>query len=306
MTTELHLTRRPTSYKDVIGQPGAVKQLVGFGKADAMPHCLLFTGPSGCGKTTLARITRRKLGCGDADFVELNCASTRGIDAVRAIQERMNLSPINGKCRVYLVDECHQLTADAQGAFLKILEEPPEHVYFMLATTHPGKLRKAVITRCTQINVVALSDKQIEKVVRDSGGEGLAGGVMAKLIAMAEGSARKALVYLGQVLAVGDADPAAQLAAMEGSEDETEAIEIARSLLRGVSWSVMAKQLKTVSGEPESLRYLVLSYCTTVALGGGKAANRAVAIIDEFSEPYFYTKKAGLVASCHAVCTAGK
>ena len=303
MTRELHLVHRPTNYKQVVGQAAAVSQLVGFGKAKAVPHCLLFTGPSGCGKTTLARITRTKLGCGDADFTEMNCASTRGIDAVRLIQEKMGLAPISGRCRVYLVDECHQLTADAQGAFLKILEEPPDHVYFMLATTDPQKLRTAIITRCTEIKVSALSDADITAMVKRNGGDGFTDKVLGALVEAAGGSARKALVLLAQCLTCDKEED--QLQALQPGDAQKAAIEICRALLRGCKWPEMCKIIKAVDDDPEGIRHLVLAYLTTVALGGGNTANRACAIMEEFMEPFFYTKKAGLVLACHAVCTAG-
>jgi DNA polymerase-3 subunit gamma/tau len=150
---EFHLSQRPTTFGEVVGQPRAVAQLTQMGRDDRRPHLLLFVGPSGCGKTTLARIVRRKLRCGEADFMEVNAANNRGIDMVRDIEQRIGLAPIDGDCRVWLIDEAHALTPDAQGAFLKILEEPPSHVYFMLATTDPQKLKPTIRTRATEIVV---------------------------------------------------------------------------------------------------------------------------------------------------------
>tara|TARA_R110002167_G_scaffold26029_1_gene89741 strand:- start:44 stop:790 length:747 start_codon:yes stop_codon:yes gene_type:complete len=244
------------------------------------------------------------LQCGDADFHELNCAQQRGIDMVREIQSRVGFAPMDGKARVWLIDEAHQLTADAQGAFLKLLEEPPEHVYFMLATTNPEKLKKTIRTRCTEIKVRALSPGELtamcSSINEEHTGEALTPGVGEALVGLAEGSARKALVLLQQIIAIeGDE---ARLAILERGEANAEAIQIARGLMNPrTTWAAMAKVLKGVTEEPEGLRWMVLSYAASVLLGGGKGAGRAAIIIEEFSENYFDTKRAGLVLSCYNV-----
>lgn len=301
---EIHLEARPTTFKQVVGQPEAVAQLISLGKSESgIPHCLLFTGPSGCGKTTLARIIRNKLKCSDADFREINAAENRGIEMVRGIQAQINKAPMSGDCRVWLVDECHQLTADAQGAFLKMLEEPPAHSYIMLATTNPEKLRKAIRTRATEIKVRDLTSTEIgvlvDRVCEDYECE-IEDSVREKLAEVSEGSARKALVLLQQVSGIDDAEK--QLAALQNADAKQAAIEIARAIMKGAGWSVVAKIIKEVDEEPESLRWMILSYFTSVALGGGKGAGRAVSIIECFADNYFDSKKAGLVASCYDAC----
>lgn len=302
MTRELHLEARPTTFKQVVGQPDACRQLVGLAKAEGgLPHCLLFTGPSGCGKTTLARIVRRRLRCGDRDFFEVNAAENRGIDMVRGIQQRVGLAPLDGEARVWLIDECHQLTADAQGAFLKLLEEPPDHVYFMLATTHPEKLRKAIRTRCTEVKVRELTEDEtvalVRQVAEDHADKELDDAVVGKLAEVAEGSARKALVLLQQVMNIGDPDKAVEV--LQRSDSKLAAIEIARALMARKKWADVAKLIKGVDEEPESLRWMILAYFSTVALGGGATADRAVAVMEEFQYNYFDTKRAGLIMSCY-------
>ena len=137
--TELYRKYRPTSFKQVVGQEEAIRTLTELGKRKAIPHAILFTGPSGVGKTTLARILQRKLKCVGNDFVEMNAANDRGVGIIRSIQNKVGLAPMLGSCRIWLMDEAHQLTSDAQSAFLKLLEDTPSHVYFMLATTDPQK-----------------------------------------------------------------------------------------------------------------------------------------------------------------------
>jgi len=200
---ELYKKYRPKDFEGVVGQTDALKSLQQMAKNKKIPHALLFTGPSGCGKTTLARIVRRELGCGKHDFSEVNCADFRGIDMVRDIRSRMMQAPISGSCRVWLIDEAHRLTGDAMDAFLKILEDTPDHVYFMLATTNPQKLLKTVRTRCTEISVKSLSNKDIVKLVTDVAkkeGKTLPKEVAKKIADKCEGSARQALVLLHQII----------------------------------------------------------------------------------------------------------
>ena len=154
---ELYKKYRPKNFKRIVGQPTITEQLTSMTRSNQFPHSSLFSGPSGCGKTTLARIMRNKLDCGDQDFQEVNCADFRGIDMVRDIRNRMNLAPIGGECRVWLIDEAHQLSSQAQNAFLKILEDTPSHVYFMLATTDPQKLIPTIRTRCAEFKVSSLN-----------------------------------------------------------------------------------------------------------------------------------------------------
>jgi len=302
---EIHLEERPTSFKQMVGQREACEQLVALAKSEeGMPHCLLFTGPSGCGKTTLARIVRRRLKCSDADFAEVNAAESRGIDMVRGIQARIGLAPIDGDARVWLIDECHQLTADAQGAFLKLLEEPPAHAYIMLATTDPQKLRRTIRTRCTEIKVRDLMISELvglaNRVAKDRTGEPLAETVAHKLAEVADGSARKALVLLQQIIGLGD--PKKQTAALEKADVKQAAIEIARAVMARKGWRPVAAILKTCDEDPESIRWMMLSYFTKVALGGGKNADHAVAVMEEFQDNFYDSKKAGLVISCYRAC----
>ena len=141
--TTLPIKYRPQYFDEVAGNKDAVAQCEAILKRSlaTIPRSWLFTGPSGTGKTTLARILRYELDCSDADFHEFNTSNTRGIDTIREITSKARLSPMDGKIQVYLLDECHQLTKDAQNALLKALEDTPKHTFFMLCTTNPEKSR---------------------------------------------------------------------------------------------------------------------------------------------------------------------
>lgn len=303
---ELYKKHRPASLKGVLGQEDAIASLHEMVKNKRVPHSILFTGPSGCGKTTLARILKSRLGCGDSDFTELNCADFRGIDMVREIRSRMGLAPIDGTCRIWLIDEAHQMSNPAQNAFLKILEDTPKHVYFFIATTDPQKLIRTIITRCSEVRVKSLGVPALRQLitgVAEREGVTVTEGVVDKIIESCEGSARMALVLLHKVIGLENEDK--MIDAIEKNSYQAQGIQIARALIDPrAQWSDVAKLIKECDEDPEGIRLLILGYATSVLLGGGKLAHRAAIMIDEFSRNFYDSKKAGLAASSYAVVTS--
>ena len=299
---ELYKKYRPKKLEDVYGQDGAVKSIKSMLESKSLPHTMLFTGPSGCGKTTLARILARKLKCAKIDYTELNAANTKGIDMVRQLQQHVGLAPASGKCRVWVIDECHELTSQAQEAFLKLLEDTPKHAYFFLATTDPKKLKKTIRTRSTEVKVKDLTASETESLVKDilkKEEKNLSDEVIEKLTDRSEGSARKCLVLLHQIIHLEEEED--QLNAIADSQSEAQAIELARALMdKNVSWSKLAGILKKLDDDPEGIRRMVLGYANAVLLGG-KQNQKAYNIICAFSTNYFDTGKAGLACSCYEV-----
>lgn len=297
--TELYRKYRPTTFTDVIGQDEVITQLKADGKRGAIAHCILFSGPSGTGKTTLARILRRKLKCVDIDYMEVNAAQSRGIDMVRDIQIRINLAPMGGKTRVWVCDEAHKLTSDAQSAFLKMLEDTPNHVYFMLCTTDPHKLLPTIRTRTTEYKLSAVGPKDMAKVLdRVVYNEGLHifEDVIDKIVNVADGSPRKALVLLHQIAGIEDEE--AQLAAISKADYQAQGIELCRALGKGSGWGQIAKILNGLDDDAEAIRYQVLGYARKIMLGGGKGAGRAADIVDAFADNFYDSKQAGLALAC--------
>lgn len=304
MSHELYKKYRPKTFKAFAGNKAVKNQLAGWVRNKKVPHCILFQGGSGMGKTTLARILRTKLNCGDADLREINAAGkARGIDEVKKIESQISMAPISGDCRFYIIDEAHKMTNDAQNAILKMLEDTPKHVYFVLCTTEPNKLLKTIKTRSTIVTVSPLTQTECEallvKICKREKLE-VEEEVVEAIAKASDGSSRKALVLLNQVA---DMDPEQRLDAIVNTDETKHAIDLCRLLMNTrTKWPAVAKLIKSIEGlEAESFRWMMLSYANNVILGGGKNAARAFVILDQFSSNYYDTKKSGLLADCWEV-----
>jgi len=148
MEMALYRKYRPQTFKEVVSQEHVVSVLENEAKTGKVAHAYLFSGSRGTGKTSVARIFAKSLGVNPEDIYEIDAASNRGIDEIRAIREAVHTYPYSSKYKIYIVDEVHMLTKEAWNAFLKTLEEPPEHVIFIMATTEEHKLPDTVISRC--------------------------------------------------------------------------------------------------------------------------------------------------------------
>lgn len=307
MTKEVELYRRhrPHKLSEVVGQAAAIAQLEKL-LASGLPHALLLSGPSGVGKTTIARILKSKLGCKSTDFCEINAAESRGIDTIREIEQSMGLAPMFGACRVWLLDEVHRLTGDSMSAMMKLLEDTPSHVYFMLATTDPQKLLKPILTRCTQIKLEPVN----EKALRDLLGSILDAesvpdmdkDVVDTIIEVADGSARKAIVILQQVLGLPAND---RVDAVRKQDTTRTAVSLAKLLMsKGTRWQDVAKTLKDIEDEPEQIRRQVLGYAAAV-LTNGSNNGRAFYLLECFETPFYDSGKPGLVRACYEVFGRG-
>jgi DNA polymerase-3 subunit gamma/tau len=144
----LYRKYRPSNFKEVIGQDSVVKALKGAIENGAIAHAYLFAGSRGIGKTSIARIFASEIGTSANDIYEIDAASNRGIDDIRALRDAVATLPFESKHKVYIIDEVHMLTKEAFNALLKTLEEPPKHVVFILATTEVHKLPETIVSRC--------------------------------------------------------------------------------------------------------------------------------------------------------------
>ena len=294
---ELFKKHRPKRLNAVIGNEETVAALQNMLERKTLPHTLLFHGPSGCGKTTLARILKKELECHDMDFKEMNCSDFRGIDTIREINRTMNLAPVGGDCRIWLLDEVHKMTSDGQNAALKMLEDTPSHVYFFLCTTEPNKILKTIQTRCCEMPVRILTYAELEKLIgRTARRERIeiSERVMNEIVEYSQGSARTALVLLDKISNLEESE---RIRAIEQKlEEENEAIELCRALIKKKPWGTITSILKNLKGEPESIRWAVLGYARVVLL---KSKNpQAYSTICAFENHFFDSKEAGLIRAC--------
>jgi DNA polymerase-3 subunit gamma/tau len=218
---------RPKSFDTLVGQEHVVRALTHALEQQRLHHAYLFTGTRGVGKTTIARILAKALNCETGitstpcgvcaacleidsgrfiDYVEMDAASNRGVDDMAALLEKAAYAPNSGRYKVYMIDEVHQLSGHAFNAMLKTLEEPPEHVKFILATTDPQKIPVTVLSRCLQFNLKQMPPGHIvEHLTRVLAAEGVACEIPAlrHLAKAAAGSMRDALSLLDQAIAHG-------------------------------------------------------------------------------------------------------
>jgi DNA polymerase-3 subunit gamma/tau len=148
MSEVLYRKYRPQNFEQVVGQNSVVSALQKSIKNNKLSHSYLFVGSRGIGKTSIARIFAKEIDTHQDDIYELDAASNRGIDEVRALREAVNTLPFHSKYKVYIIDEVHMLTKEAFNALLKTLEEPPAHIIFILATTELHKIPETIISRC--------------------------------------------------------------------------------------------------------------------------------------------------------------
>jgi len=218
---------RPQNFQEIVGQEHVVQALVNGIENNRLHHAFLFTGTRGVGKTTLARVLAKSLNCLEGisgspcgvcqhcqeikngefiDLIEVDAASRTGVDDTRSLLENVQYAPNKGKFKIYLIDEVHMFSKSSFNALLKTLEEPPEHVKFLLATTEPDKLPVTVLSRCLQFNLKRLTQKQIADhmtFLLDKESVSYDNKAINLIARVADGSMRDALSLLDQSLAFG-------------------------------------------------------------------------------------------------------
>lgn len=215
MSQALYRRYRPKNFDEVRGQEHITDVLSGAIEAGDIAHAYLFSGRRGIGKTSVARILAKELGVSDRDVYEIDAASHRGIDDVRELKEAVTSLPYESDYKVYIIDEVHMLTKPAFNALLKTLEEPPEFVIFVLATTEPDKLPETIISRCEVHEFRQPSAKQLTEVVlevAEKEGRDTAPAAAAVIARAADGSFRDAFGLLDKCLRAADGEVTAEIA----------------------------------------------------------------------------------------------
>ncbi|MEG0077356.1 DNA polymerase III subunit gamma/tau [Anaerorhabdus sp.] len=220
----LYRTYRPTSFEEVVGQKHIVTTLMNAVKQNKTAHAYLLCGPRGTGKTSVARLLAKAVNCEDKekapcnecdnckasdagthqDIVEIDAASSSGVDQIRDLIEKVKYSPIQGKFKVYIIDEVHMLSQGAFNALLKTLEEPPAHVIFVLATTEPYKVLPTIISRCQRYDFGKVGQEEIIQRLRyvvDTEGIRVDDEALRLVAVLSDGGMRDALSILDQCIA---------------------------------------------------------------------------------------------------------
>ena len=227
MYTALYRSHRPETFSEILGQEHIIRILKNQIATGRVSHAYLFCGTRGTGKTTTARVLAKAVNClsdGERpcgvcdncravrdgtfmDVIEIDAASNNGVENIRELRESVKYPPAVGRKKVYIIDEVHMLSPGAYNALLKTLEEPPEHVMFILATTEPQKLPATILSRCMRLDFRRVPQKTIAedmKAICSERGVEITEDAVRLLSSCADGSVRDGLSILDQVLAGGD------------------------------------------------------------------------------------------------------
>ena len=225
MYQTLYRKFRPQTFEDVLGQDETVQVLKNSLQSGRIGHAYLFCGPRGTGKTSCARIFAKTLNCEivkapepcgkcanclsvakgtNMDIIEIDAASNRGVDNIRDLREKVRFAPVQGKYKIYIIDEVHMLTGEAFNALLKTLEEPPSHTIFIMATTEPQKLPHTIISRCQRFDFRRITPIVVaEKLKKEATLENISieDTALIRIAGAADGSFRDAESLLEQLYA---------------------------------------------------------------------------------------------------------
>ncbi|MBS3803312.1 MAG: DNA polymerase III subunit gamma/tau [Oleiphilaceae bacterium] len=267
---------RPQTFQDMVGQEHVLQALIHALDHQRLHHAYLFTGTRGVGKTTIGRLLARCLNCetgitatpcGECsscreikegrfpDLIEIDAASRTGVDDMRELTDNVQYSPTRGRFKVYLIDEVHMLSTPSFNAFLKTLEEPPEHVKFLLATTDPQKLPVTVLSRCLQFNLKRMTPEHIaghlrhvlteEQIPFEEPG-------LWQLARAADGSMRDALSLTDQAIAFGNERLAASdISTMLGTIDQRDIEQLVLALARNDGPALLAEIARIADFAPD-------------------------------------------------------
>lgn len=241
MDQPLIVKYRPETFAEVLGHDEAMAKLQRRLDSNSPPHAFLLTGPSGIGKTTVARIIGNYL---DAELEEIDAGSSGSIDMIRELIDHGQHLPLSAKrYKMFIIDECHGLSAPAKQAILKALEEPPDHLFFALCTTEAHRIPETWRTRCFSVALKPVQRQYIEELLQiicEAEGWAPLNDILALVVEEATGQPRKAITLLERCYDAPDRAEAKRIISILDTDSDTIA-EIASMLIqgRGHSWEIM-------------------------------------------------------------------
>ena len=267
----LYRNYRPSTFEEVAGQQHIVKTLQNALKTNKIAHAYLFAGPRGTGKTSMAKLFAKALNCEHGlgcqcnecknciainegthpDVLEIDAASNNGVDEIRDLIDKVKYGTILGRYKVYIIDEVHMMTPGAFNALLKTLEEPPEHVIFILATTEPHKILPTILSRCQRYDFTKVSDQDIKERIRyilHKEGIEFNDEAVDLLISLCDGGMRDALSILDQILAYSGGTLVVQdILDVYSLESKEEKKELLANIMQSNTGEVLKKVNKYIS-----------------------------------------------------------
>lgn len=266
MYLALYRKYRPRKFAEVIGQDHIIKTLQNQIALDKVGHAYLFCGSRGTGKTSTAKIFAREINCtcngkGECNFckdfqsldiLEIDAASNNGVDEIRDLREKVKYPPVDGKYKVYIIDEVHMLSPSAFNALLKTLEEPPKHAVFILATTEVHKLPATILSRCMRFDFKLVSVEDLAKLltkVFDSENVSYDQASLNLIARAGEGSVRDTLSIADRCVSfAGDNLSSKLVVEVLGATEKQNLIEISQSILSGTIGDALGKLDNVLSG----------------------------------------------------------
>lgn len=263
---------RPASFEEVAGQQSIVRTLRNAINSGKIAHAYLFCGPRGTGKTSMARLFAKALNCEEGighqcnkcsnclalnssshpDVIEIDAASNNGVDQVRELIDQVRYLPIKGRYKVYIIDEVHMMSQGAFNALLKTLEEPPDHVIFILATTEPHKVLPTILSRCQRYDFTKIDDADLKaKLLWIAGMEDFSyeDAAIDEIVRLADGGMRDALSILDQALAYGDGSVNEKdILSVFGLTSSKQRVELLKDVINGNISSILSKEDEFVTG----------------------------------------------------------
>lgn len=292
---ELYNKYRPKTFDEIVGQDEAIKSIKS--ELNAGHNAFLFVAEKGCGKTTTAECVAQYLGIDKLNIRMINASNERKIEDIRAIGEELRFAPLDDNKIIYILDECHGLTNDAQDCLLHIVEKSPEWSVFVFATTNPEKLKEPLRSRLSLIRFKPLDSETMYRMLRKiSHKEGIEidSEILKQIASESQGSSRNALKRLGQVLYLKTDEERKEFLRLNPNVDENpDAIELCRALIKREGWEKYTACLDKLKDELESsaegVRHLVMSYAISVLKKGMNPT--AVAMLQAFSNADTYKNK---------------
>lgn len=269
----LYRKYRSADFKDVLGQEHVTRSLAGAIKNNSISHAYLLTGPRGVGKTSVARILARNVNGLKAgqdittflDIIEIDAASNRGIDEIRALREKVVVAPASLQYKVYIIDEVHMLTKEAFNALLKTLEEPPAHVIFILATTDAHKLPDTIISRTQRFDFRPIAKqtmvKHLAKIAKTEGID-IKEDALEVVATASRGGFRDAISILDQLAAVGEVIDKQYVYKVLGLSSDVAISELVKAVFTGQPTQALTKLSNTIAmgNDPQQLTFQLLDY----------------------------------------------